>query len=491
MQANRQTGTLAEKTTLLMNSPEPYRHSADGRTDEPAPAVRRAALTIAALSAFLTPFMGSAVHIALPAIEADFKIGAVMLSWVANAYLLAAAIALVPAGRAADIYGRRRIFILGNLTFTAASLLCAAAPDLHWLIAARVIQGVGSAMLFATGIAIVTAVYPAHRRGTVLGVNVAAVYVGLSCGPSVGGLLTDWIGWHSVFWSVAPLGALAVYLTLRRLHGEWAEARGEPFDWPGSLVYGASLAALMLGLSRPPGILGMALIGAGLLALVFFAAWELHSPSPVFEVRLFAHSRIFAFSCLAALIHYAATFAVTFLLSIHLQQVKGLSADEAGLVLMCQPVMMALFSPLTGRLSDRIEPRYLSSSGMALTAMGLLMLTWLGTGGGLGFIVACLILMGLGFALFSSPNMNAIMGSVARKHYGIAAGAVGTMRLLGQMFSMGIATLIIASRMGRLSTAAAPALFVESARIAFTIFSGLCVVGIFLSLSRGRLRPDR
>ena len=247
--------------------------------------------------------------------------------------------------------------------------------------------------------------------------------------------------------------------------------------------------ALMLGLSRPPGPTSLSLIGAGLLTLVGFAAWELRIPTPVFEVRLFAQSRVFAFSCLAALIHYAATFAVMFLLSLYLQQVKGLAADRAGLVMMCQPVMMALFSPLAGRLSDRIEPRYLSSLGMALTAAGLLLLGRIDAACELAFIVACPVPLGLGFALFSSPNMNAIMSAVERKHYGIAAGAVGTMRLLGQMLSMGIATLIIASRMGRLSTGEAPGLFVESAAIAFTIFSGLCTAGIFLSMARGRIRP--
>ncbi len=453
-------------------------------------AIRRAALAIAALSAFLTPFMGSAVHIAMPAIEADFQIDAVVLSWVANAYLLAAAAALVPAGRAADIYGRRRVFIWGNIIFVVAALLCATASDIVMLIGARIVQGVGSAMLFATGIAIVTAVYPPERRGTVLGVNVAAVYVGLSCGPFFGGLLTDGWGWRSIFWVVAPLGLAAVYLTVGWLRGEWAEARGESFDWPGALIYTGALAALMLGLSRPPSLAGGALLVLGVGALAAFALWQVRTGAPLFDVRLFARSRVFSFSCLAALVHYAATFAVTFLMSIHLQQVMGLEARTAGAVMMCQPVMMALFSPLAGRLSDRIEPRYIASLGMALTAAGLLLLTGIDGGRSLTFVVGCLLLLGLGFALFSSPNMNAIMGAVERRYYGVAAGAVGTMRLLGQMISMGIATAIIASRMGHLATAAAPALFVASARIALWIFSALCVAGIFLSFSRGRLRPD-
>jgi EmrB/QacA subfamily drug resistance transporter len=453
-------------------------------------AIKHAALIIAALSAFLTPFMGSAVHIAMPAIEADFDIDAVVLSWVANAYLLAAAVALVPAGRAADIYGRRRIFIWGNLIFALSSALCAFSASAALLIGARIAQGVGSAMLFATGIAIVTAVYPAEKRGTVLGVNVAAVYLGLSCGPFVGGLLTDRLGWRAVFWSVVPPGLAAVGLTLGWLRSEWMEARGEPFDWPGALIYAAALSFLMLGLSRPPSMVGAGLIAAGLGGLGGFALWQLRSGAPLFDVRLFSRSRVFSFSCLAALVHYAATFAVTFLMSIYLQQVKGLAPRSAGLVMMSQPVMMALFSPLAGRLSDRIEPRYIASLGMGLTATGLVLLSVLDETSEMTFLVACLILLGLGFALFSSPNMNAIMGAVQRRYYGVAAGAVGTMRLLGQMLSMGIATLIIASRMGRVATAAAPDLFVESTRIALWIFSALCAAGIFLSLARGRLRSS-
>lgn len=451
-------------------------------------ATRRAALSVAALSSFLTPFMGSAVHVALPAIERDFGLNAVTLSWVANAYLLAAAVALVPAGRAADIYGRRRVFLWGNLTFAVASLLSAAAPGVTLLIAARTVQGVGSAMLFATGIAIVTGVFPPERRGTVLGVNVAAVYVGLSCGPFVGGLLTTALGWRSIFWSMAPLGLLAVFLTGRWLRTEWADARGEPFDVTGSLIYAAAVVAVMAGLSRPPSTAGFLLIGGGLAGLAAFVYWELRCASPVFEVRLFAASRVFAFSCLAALIHYAATFALMFLLSLYLQQIKGLAPQTAGMILMCQPVMMALFSPVAGRLSDHIEPRYIASLGMALTAKGLLLFTWLDPATGLGFVVGSLVLLGTGYALFSSPNMNAIMGSVPRRYYGIAAGAVGTMRLLGQMLSMGIATLILAVHMGETQIGQAPARFLDSARTAFWIFSALCTGGILLSLARGRLR---
>jgi predicted MFS family arabinose efflux permease len=182
----------------------------------------------------------------------------------------------------------------------------------------------------------------------------------------------------------------------------------------------------------------------GVVALVVFVKWERKIKSPVFEVKLFIENRTFAFSCLAALINYSATFAVTFLLSLYLQYIKGLTPQAAGIVLMAQPIIMAVFSPLSGKLSDRIEPRVIASLGMALTMLGLILLAFVGNNTVLIFIIISLMILGFGFALFSSPNMNAIMGSVDQRYYGIASGSVGSMRLLGQMLSMGIATLIFA-----------------------------------------------
>lgn len=451
--------------------------------------MQTAALIVATLTSFLLPFMGSSVNIALPEIQNDFSVNAVTLSWVATAFLLAAAVSLVPFGKLADIHGRKRIFFHGTLLYAMASLACGLAPSASVLIAARVFQGAGSAMVFATGIAILSSVFPPERRGRVLGFNVAAVYTGLSCGPFFGGLLTETAGWRSIFLINIPLCLLIVYLTVTRLRDEWAEARGESFDATGSAIYAAAVIALMLGFGRLPELRGVLLAAAGLAGIGIFAFWETRVRHPVFEVRLFSQNRVFTFSCLAALINYSATYAVTFLLSLYLQYIQALSPQQAGAVLMVQPVMMAVFSPLAGRLSDRIEPRLLASLGMALTAKGLALLSFVHGGTSVGFILGCLVLVGIGFGLFSSPNMNAIMGSVERRFYGIASGSVATMRVLGQMLSMGIATMIFSLVIG--PHAIVPALypdFVRAVSWALTAFSILCAVGIFFSLARGRMR---
>jgi EmrB/QacA subfamily drug resistance transporter len=451
----------------------------------PSRTTERVTLAVATIASFLTPFMGSATNVALPAIGRDLDVDAVGLSWLATVYLLSAAIFLVPFGKIADIHGRRRVFVGGLVVHTVASLLCALAPSVSFLLAGRVAQGVGGGMIFGTGVALLSSVFPPERRGLALGWNVAAVYLGLSLGPPLGGVLTGSIGWRSVFAAGALLGLLATLVAARGLTGEWAESAGERLDVGGAVLYGAGLACFMLGLSQLPAATGVALAGVGLAALVGFAAWERHVASPLLDVGLFLDNRVFALSNLAALVNYAATFAVGFLLSLHLQSVGGLTAEAAGAVLAAQPLVQTVVSPFAGRLSDRIEPRLVASLGMVLITMGLALLS----GGELSlpFIACCLVLLGAGFGLFSSPNTNAVMGSVARSSYGVAAAALGTMRLVGQMLSMGTAGLLLALFVGREPvTPAHHEAFVAAVRTAFGVFALLCVGGTFASLARGR-----
>jgi EmrB/QacA subfamily drug resistance transporter len=448
---------------------------------------KRPALIVASVASFLTPVMGSSMNIALPVIGREFVMDAVLLSWVSTAFLLSAAIFLVPFGRLADINGRKKIFSCGIAIYTASSLLAAISISGAMLIAARVLQGFGSAMVFGTGVAILTSVYPTGERGKVLGINSAAVYLGLSLGPFFGGFLIQHLGWRSIFYANLPVGVLLIAL-VRKLHGEWADAKGEKFDLLGALIYATALIAIMLGFSFLPAKSGGWLLLFGIAGIFAFVRWEIKAPSPVLRMQLFSNT-VFAFSNLAALIHYSATFALTFLLSLYLQYIKALTPQTAGFILVAQPLVMAIFSPLAGRLSDHIEPRLVASLGMLLSAAGLFLFTFLEENNTLISIVAGLMLLGLGFALFSSPNTNAVMSAVEKRFYGIASGTLGTMRLTGQMLSMGIATLIFAVYLGRVQiTPANYPLFMKSIRSAFTICAALCLAGTFASVARGKVR---
>ena len=447
---------------------------------------------MAMLSSFLTPFMGSSINVALPAIADDLNMTAVMLSWVATSYLLAAAAFLVPLGRVADIWGRKKVFVSGMVVFAITSTLCAVAPTSELLIAFRWAQGIGSAMIFGTSIALLTSVYPIQERGKALGMTVAIVYLGGASGPVLGGFLTSYLGWRSIFLVILPGIVGVIWIGTRKLVGDWCEASGERYDHVGAVFYVLSLTAVIVGFSFLSEPFGIVLTATGAFVLAAFVLWELRQSSPVLEMRLFVRNRAFAFSNVAAMINYAATAAVAFMMSLYLQYVEGFNAHEAGMVLVSQMVVMAVFSPVAGRLSDVIEPRIIASAGMGINAIGLALISFFREGTEVWTMVAVLAFLGFGFALFSSPNTNAIMSSVEKRNYGIASASVGTMRLIGQVLSLGIATMFISIYVGstEMSSELAPE-FMKAFQPGFMTFSILCFLGVFASLTRGRLRPGK
>ncbi|MBN2382307.1 MFS transporter [bacterium] len=463
--------------------------SEQGLLGQAGQASRYTTLIVTTMASFLTPFMGSSVNIALPAIAHEFSMSAVALSWIATAFLLSAAVFMVPMGKVADIYGRKKMFIYGISLYTLSSFLCGIAPSGLSLILFRIVQGFAGSMIFGTAVAILLSVFSPSERGRVLGINVSAVYAGLSLGPFVGGVLTDQLGWRSVFMMNVPLGIFILAAVLLKLKGEWAEARGERIDLTGSIIYGLSLLALTYGLSILPQLFGFILIVCGIIGITAFVRYEFKIDQPVIYMGLFRNNPVFTFSNLATLINYSATFALTFLLSLFLQYNKGYSPQATGLILVIQPVIMALFSPLAGKLSDRIEPRIVATAGMIVTVFGLVLLIFLENSTTLSFIIPTLALLGFGFALFSSPNTSAIMGAVEKKYYGVSSAIVGTMRLLGQVISMGIAMLVFSLLMGSVEiTPSTHAVLLKSITICFSIFSVLCILGVFASMARGNLR---
>jgi len=452
-----------------------------------AKSLERATLIVTSFAAFVTPFIGSATNIALPAIGEEFSANAVMLSWVATSFILSAAVFLAPFGRLADIVGRKKIFNLGLIFFTIASFLCALSPNIEILIIWRVAQGFGGALIFGTAMAIITSVFPRERRGKALGIVVASVYTGLTLGPFIGGFLTKNWGWEGIFIFTVPLGIISVILSFIYFKEEWADAKGEKFDWKGSLIYGFAITSLMYGFSKLPELNGILFTLTGIVAIFIFVRFEKKLKFPVVNIQLFQNNRVFAFSNYAALINYSATFAIGFLLSLYLQFIKGLNPQEAGMILVIQPLLMAVFSPLAGTLSDKIDAGKVASVGMALISAGLFVIAFINLDSSIWFIIPILIVFGIGYALFSSPNTNAIMSSVDKKYYGIASGTVGTMRLIGQMSSMGIAMMIFSVFLGKAKINPSNYTeFIHSIRTAFLIFAILCFIGIFFSLARGK-----
>lgn len=446
---------------------------------------KKSVLLVTTFAAFLSPFLSSAVNLALPSIGKDLNANAVNLGWVVSSYILSTAIFLMPFGKLGDIIGRKKVFSYGILLFTVSTFLILFSHSILSLIILRIIEGLASAMIFGTSLAIITSVYQPGERGKAMGINITATYLGLSCGPVIGGLLTQYFGWRGIFAFLVPFGIISLILIQRKIKSEWAEAVGEKFDRTGAVIYGAALAFFMYGFSRLPHPIGWMFISSGVILAAIFLVMENKISNPVFDIRLVLKNRIFAFSGIAALINYSATSAISFFISLYLQYLKGMDARTAGLIMISQPIAMTLLSPVAGRLSDKVNPGVIASTGMAITALGLILFCFVTEVTPDYVIVLLLLLMGIGFGLFSSPNSNAIMSSVEKRFLGVASGVVGTMRMVGQMMSMGIAMMLISLYIGK--QAIVPATFpglIAAMRTGFVIFSVLSVFGIFASLAR-------
>ena len=449
---------------------------------------RKRILFIACLSSLLVPFMGASLNLALPHIAREFSMNGVVQSWALTSYLLSTAILQVPFGRLADIIGKRTVFIAGLCIFGITTLCCGFAPNSVIFILLRAMQGIGSAMVFCTNNAIISSVFPPKERGAAMGINVAVVYVSIAAGPSLGGIITQYLGWAYIFFITASISIIALICSLLVMKDKWVESKGEPFDIKGSILYGVAITALIYGLTILPNINGFTLIGISALFFFLFVKHESREKYPVFNIQLVAKNKTFTRASAGSLINYAATFPIGFLISLYLQEIKSFDPQSAGLILIVQPVIQAVLSPFAGKLSDKIQPRYLASAGMALITVVLLSIgLFITPDSSIVLLMIMLGLLGVGFAAFSSPNTNAIMASVDKKDYSMASATTGTVRLVGMALSMGVTTLIIAAFIG--NQAITPAVSAELMKVihtTFILFALLCALGVYVLALRDK-----
>ena len=450
-------------------------------------------LYVALLTSFMTTFMGSALNLSIPNMEADFQVGAALVGWVITAYTLTVAAFSVPFGKLADVIGRRKILIPGIAIFGICTLGCAFAGNIWLLLALRIVQGIGASMIFATNNPIVISVYPPTERGRVLGLGTAAVYVGLSVGPVIGGFLNHHLDWHSIFLLTVVIALTSFILSIKAIPADLDAAqtasKGPKPDLVGNLLYIVCIAITLYGLSSISTLsYGWAVLLAGLVLGAAFVKAEAKAENPVIRISMFTEDKAFAFSNIAALLNYGATFAISYLMSIYLQVIMGYTSQAAGLILIAQPLMQALFSPMMGKLSDRIAPYKLATAGMGFCVAGLVLFSLVGLETSIIFVVAALVLSGFGFALFSSPNTNAVMSCVEPKDYSVANSILSTMRTVGQSSSMAVVTIVVGITMGSQAlTAADPVTLVNTMHIIFGIFIALCLIGVVLSMQRRKI----
>ncbi len=449
-------------------------------------------LALALLVANVGAFMTSSLTVALPVINTEFKPSAIVLNWVITAFVLSWAVFSIPTGRLADIFGLRRLSVIGISIFLAATITAVFSNSIVMLISLRAIQGMGAAILGGTIVAMLTLTFPAKERGMALGIYTSSVYFWLTTGPFLGGLLTEYLDWRSLFIFSIPFGLAVLVLILWKVKAEWVGARGEKFDFTGSVIFALALVAIIYGFSQIRTILGILITTGGIIAIVCFIFWENRTPSPLLNIRAFKNNRSFIFSNLASLITYSATAAIAYLLSLYLQLVKGYSPLQASWVLMVQPIVQTLVALFSGWLSDKIHPRLVASTGMSVLCLGLASLIFLNEDTAIVRLVIILGVIGAGFGLFVPPNTNAIMSSVIPKYYAVASAMTSTMRTIGQTLSMGITLILTSLIIGNaVMTRESHPGFMLMVKVAFAIFAVLCLAAIFASLVRGKTpNPD-
>jgi EmrB/QacA subfamily drug resistance transporter len=464
-------------------------------------------LLVTTIGSFMAPFDGSIVTIAIPSIASSMMVGLETVVWISLAYLLVLTVLLINAGRLADLRGRKRIYILGFVIFTAGSLLCSLSVTGFQLVVFRAFQGIGAAFVAANSPAIVTESFQSWERGKALGINAMAVYVGLTTGPVIGGVLVQSFGWRSIFYVNVPIGIMVVTLASAKLKERMVSSTRERFDFAGAVTLSVALASLLVALTLG-GTFGwysfatLALLVVSVCAfLLFIYAEGKLSRHPIFDLSLFTKNRLFAAANIAALLNYIAISGVTFMISIYLQSVQGLQPESAGLALIAMSLAMALLSPPSGWLADRFGSRALSTVGMVIVTVGLLLLSQLNAASPVADIVLRLTFLGIGFGLFSSPNTRAVMSSVDGRKLGVASGTLSTMRATGQSVGLALATAVIATAIPAelvlqlftgltTQTAIAGGDFIIGMSNVFLISSGISAIGTVASLVRGHELSD-
>ncbi|MGC9140383.1 MFS transporter [Athalassotoga sp.] len=456
-------------------------------------------LFVTSLGSFLTPFTSSLISFAVPKIAGTFHSNFTDIVWIPMAYLIALPTFMILLGRLSDMYGRIRFYRIGFIIFSIGTLLALIADNIYFLILSSFVMGFGGALIGTNATAIISIVYPKERRGWALGINAMSVYLGLTMAPVLGGILTQFFPWQAIFLVNIPIAIGALILTFVYMKESKIDEikKKEKIDVVGSLIFTGSIFSIVLYLS-----LGQIydftstvyLLSIGLVLIVVFVFYERRTESPMLDISLFTANRTFAAANFTAFLNYVSTFSITFVFSIFLQIVIGYPPFLAGILLMVEPVFMVIFSPISGKLSDKYGSRGIAFAGMLVIAVAFFILAFAGPKDGIVSMAIPLGILGVGFGLFSAPNTNSVMGSVSPKKVGVASGTLGTMRFTGQLLSLALASAILSVSLphsillqmfsGTVKSKIDPSAFENGFRIIMILSGILSLIGSYTSLLR-------
>lgn len=389
---------------------------------------------------FMVMLDNTVVNVALPSIQEDLGASIAGLEWTVNAYTLSFAVLLVTGGRLGDILGRRRVFLFGVVVFAASSAAIGLAPTQGWLVAGRVVQGVGAAFMMPGTLSIISNTFPAHERGKAIGIWAGVSALALAVGPVVGGALTEYLSWRAIFFLNLPVAAGAVVVTLYAARESRDETVSRSIDIPGIALISSGLTALVLALVEGNAwgwgsarIVALLSIAAG--SIVAFAVVETRAREPMVQFEFF-RSRTFLGANVVAFVVSFSMLAVFFFTAIYMQSILGYGALEAGVRFLPATVVIIFTAPVAGRLADRIGPRPLMVAGMSLSATALWVQTHITVDTGYGLLLPAFLVMGLGMGLTMSPMSTAAMNAVSAEKAGVASGILSMSRMVGGTFGV-------------------------------------------------------
>lgn len=402
-----------------------------------------------AMGVFLATIDGSIVNIALPTLVTELQTNFATVQWVVLAYLLTLATLLLSVGRLADIYGKRPIYVTGFVVFTVGSVLCGLAWNVYVLIAMRVLQGIGAAMVFALGPAIVTEAFPPSERGRALGITGSIVSIGIVLGPTLGGAILSTASWHWIFIVNLPIGVLGSYLAWKFVPAVQPRG-GQHFDFIGAGLLFVSLLSFLFALTLGQelgfaSVTSLALLALAIITFVAFIFVEARHADPMIDLRLFRNVQ-FSLNLVTGFMTFVAIAGVLLLIPFYLQNILGYPVQQVGLLLAVVPIALGVTAPVSGSLSDRFGSRPITVSGLVILVVGYLAVSTLALTTTIFGYVLRMLPIGLGMGTFQSPNNSAIMGAVSRERLGVASGLLSLTRTLGQTTGIAIFGALWASR---------------------------------------------
>lgn len=408
------------------------------------------AIIITSITTFFVAYISSAISIVLPTMAEYFSMNDILQNWISLIFLLGIAIFALPCGFFSKKYGLKKSLLIGTVIFLVGSVFSGLATSSTVLLISRAVEGLGAAFLYVSGTALIVKAVPEKHRGLGLGINLGSFYTGLTLAPFLGGFLSSNYGWQTIFYIQIPFLILAIILIVYAIKDDLITNKDEPVDIVGLVLSSLAILILMYGFTILNQITGIILVVIGIVITAVFIKWSLKQSYPMFNLRLFKNTD-FATSNIASLTSYIGIYDLTYVLNYHFQYINGYGAELSGTLLVIAPLVMTFAAVISGRMADKRNPQLVAMTGLVLVIVSFIMITLITRTSTLNYIIVAMILYGIGYGIFASPNTKIIMSSVPPEENSSASASVTASKYIGKTISLSLFTVLFAIILGNVT----------------------------------------